>query len=231
MNVISTAQINFSLQSDRTTDPTTGTIALQLDDTNGITINRAVTNNQTFNSIGNITAEASLNVWGDLLFQHSSGIKETLNGSDYDLDIRIGDTDRSINMIVGTIVTIGSTPEISISEASVNLLGNLDITHSDVSGSQRVKFNNPDSDGIIFHSINGANICEISSTGLHVNGASTETSDRRLKENVKETDTKKCIELVKYIKPKTYNYIGQSQKCVGYLADDFKTKKMGQYHF
>ena len=223
LNVISTAQINFSLQRDRTTDPTTGTIALQLDDTNGITKNRAVVNNQTFNSIGNITAEATLNVWGDLNFQHSSGIKETLNGSDYDLDIRNGDTDRSIHMIVGTI---GSTPEISISEASVNLLGNLDITHADVSGSNRVKFNNPDSDGILFHSINGANICEISSTGLHVNGASTETSDKRLKENVKEIDIKKCIELVKYIKPKTYNYIGQSQKCVGYIADDFKTKKM-----
>ena len=68
LNVITTAQMNFSLQSDRTTDPTTGTIALQLDDTNGITINRAVTNNQTFNSIGNITAEANLNVWGKYYF-------------------------------------------------------------------------------------------------------------------------------------------------------------------
>ena len=101
LNVISTAQINFSLQSDRTTDPTTGTIALQLDDTNGITLNRAVVRNQKFNSIGNMTAEATLNVWGDLNFQHSSGIKETLSGSDYDLDIRNGDTDRAINLIVG----------------------------------------------------------------------------------------------------------------------------------
>ena len=223
LNVVSTGQINFSLQSDRATDPTTGTIALQLDDTNGITINRAVINNQTFNNIGNITAEANLHVWGELLFQHSSGRKETLNGSDYDLDIRNGDTDRAISLIVGAI---GSTPEISVSEASVNLLGNLDITHSDVSGSNRVKFNNPNSDGIIFHSINGANICEISSTGLHVNGASTETSDKRLKENVKEIGAEKCIEVVKYIKPKTYNYIGQSQKCVGYIANDIKTKKM-----
>ena len=47
LNVITTGQMNFSLQSDRITDPTTETIALQLDDTNGITINRAVTNNQT----------------------------------------------------------------------------------------------------------------------------------------------------------------------------------------
>ena len=224
LNVISTNEINFSLQSNRADDPTTGSIALQLNDNPaGITMNRAVVHNQTFNSIGNITAEANLNVWGDLLFQHSSGIKETLNGSVYDLDIRNGDTDRAINLIVGAI---GSTPEISVSEASVNLLGNLDITHSDVSGSNRVKFNNPDSDGIIFHSINGANIGEFSGTGLHINGALTETSDRRLKENVKEIDAKKCIELVKYIKPKTYNYIGRSQKCVGYIADDFKTKKM-----
>ena len=225
VNVISTNEINFSLQSNRADDPTTGSIALQLNDANGITINRAVTNNQTFNSIGNITAEASLNVWGDLLFQHSSGIKETLNGSDYDLDIRNGDTDRAINLIVGTI---GSTPEISVNEANVNLLGHLDFTHTDVTGSQRVKIDNPDSDGIIFHSINGANIGEFSSTGLHINGALTETSDKRLKENVKEIDAKKCIELVKYIKPKTYNYIGQSQKCLGYIADDFKTKKMPQ---
>ena len=225
LNVISTNEINFSLQSNRADDPTTGSIALQLNDANGITINRAVTNNQTFNSIGNTTAEASLNVWGDLLFQHSSGIKETLNGSDYDLDIRNGDTDRAINLIVGTI---GSTPEISVNEANVNLLGHLDFTHTDVSGSQRVKIDNPDSDGIIFHSINGANTGEFSSTGLHINGALTETSDKRLKENVKEIDAKKCIELVKYIKPKTYNYIGQSQKCLGYIADDFKTKKMPQ---
>ena len=39
--------------------------------------------------------------------------KETVNGSVYDLDIRNGDTDRSVNMIVGTI---GSTPAISISD-------------------------------------------------------------------------------------------------------------------
>ena len=48
LNVVSTGQINFSLQSDRATDPTTGIIALQLDDTNGISINRAVINHQTF---------------------------------------------------------------------------------------------------------------------------------------------------------------------------------------
>ena len=184
-------------------------------------MNRPTTINQTLNILGNTTAEATLNVWGALNSQHSTGMMEVLNGSDSDFEIRNGDTDRQIRFIVGAV---GNTPEIAINNDSVNLLGHLDITHSDVSGSNRIKF--PDSDGIIFHSFNGADICEISSTGLHVNGASTETSDKRFKENVKEIDAKKCIELVKYIKPKTYNYIGQSHNCVGYIADDFKTKKM-----
>ena len=218
LNIITTAQMNFSLQSDRTTDPTTGTIALQLDDTNGITINRAVVNNQTFNSIGNITAEANLNVWGDLLFQHSSAIYENLNGSDYDLVLRNGDTDRAINLIVGAI---GSTPEISVSEASVNLLGHLDITHSDVSGSQRVKMDNPDTDGIVFTSIADANILEVSNTGIYVNGSVGSSSDSKLKENIKEINNKECIKILKYIKPKTFNFKGKEQSELGFIADDW----------
>ena len=65
LNLITNDEINFSFQPNRATDPTTSSIALQLNDTNGITINRAVTNNQTFNSIGKITAEADLDVWGN----------------------------------------------------------------------------------------------------------------------------------------------------------------------
>ena len=209
LNIVSTGQINFSLQSDRNTDPTTGTIALQLDDTNGVTINRTVVNNQTFNSIGNTAAEANLNVWGELLFQHSSGTKAKLNGSDYNLDIRNGDTDRAINLIVGTI---GSTSEISISDANVDLLGHLDITHSTVTISERAKMNINDADGLIFLSISDANICEISSTGLHVNGTATETSDGRLKESLSEINSKTCYDIVKYIKPKAFNLKVEKKK-------------------
>ena len=227
LNIIGEKEINFSLQSDRGADPTTSTIALQINDNPAsITMNRATTVNQTLNILGNTTAEANLNVWGEISFQHSSGIKETLNGSDYDLDIRNGDTDRAINLIVGTI---GSTPEISIREASVNLLGNLDITHTDVSGSNRIKFNNPDSDGIIFHSFNGANICEISSTGLHVNGASTETSDARLKQDIKEMNSKTCYDIVKYIKPKEFNFVGKEEREIGFIAQDIPNSKMPKH--
>ena len=223
LNIVSTGQINFSLQTDRATDPTTGTTALQLDDTNGITLNRAVINYQTFNSIGNITAETNLNVWGELLFQHSSGIKETLNGSDYDLDIRNGDTDRAINLIVGSI---GSTPQLKLTNSNANFLGHLDITHSTVSTSERVKMDNNDADGLIFLSINGANICEISSAGLHVNGSSTETSDARLKEDIKEINSKMCYDIVKYIKPKEFNFVGKEEREIGFIAQDIPNSKM-----
>ena len=234
LNVISTNEINFSLQSNRGDDPRTGSIALQLNDNPaGITMNRAVVNNQTFNSIGNITAEANLNVWGDLLFQHSSGIKETLNGSDYDLDIRNGDTDRAINLIVGAI---GSTPEIQLTEGKVNLLGNLEITHTDVSGSQRVLINNPDTDGFIRLSNNNLSRLDATNTGVDVYGDLSYTgslipsSDKRLKKDIKELNSKKAIELVKYIKPKTYHFVDdrlQGKSCCGFIANDFmETKKM-----
>ena len=203
-------KLSFSLQRNRADDPTTGSIALQLNDNPaGITMNRAVVNNQTFNSIGNITAEANLNVWGELLFEHSSSIKETINGSDYDLVLRNGDTDRAISLIIGGI---GNTPEISVNVANVNLLGHLDITHSTVSTSERVKIDNADADGLIFLSIDGANICEISSTVLHVNGTATETSDERLKDNIKEVSSKTCYDIVKYIKPKEFSFKGKEER-------------------
>ena len=224
LNVVSSNEINSSLQSNRALDPTISSIALQLNDNPvGITMNRPTTINQTLNILGNATAEANLNIQGEILFQHSSGIKETLNGSDYDLDIRNGDTDRAINFIVGTV---GSTPEVAISNANVNMSGHLDVTHSTVSTSERVKIDNPDADGLIFLSINGANICEVSSTGLHVTGTATETSDERLKENITEVSSKTCYDVVKYIKPKEFNFKGKEEREIGFIAQDIPNSKM-----
>ena len=45
-------------------------------------------------------------------------------------------------------------PEIKVTEGQTNLLGRVDITHSDVSVSQTVKTNNPDSYGETLMSIN-----------------------------------------------------------------------------
>ena len=233
LNLITNDEINFSFQANRATDPTTATIALQLTDTNGITLNRAVTNNLTFNSIGRMTAESDLDVWGELFFQHSSSIKETLNGSDYDLDIRNGDTDRAINFIIGTI---GSTPEIQLTEGKVTLLGNLEITHTDVAGSQRVLINNPDTDGFIRLSNNNLSRLDATNNGVDIYGDLSYTgslipsSDKRLKKDIKELNSKKAVELVKYIKPKTYHFIDdrlQGKSCCGFIANDFmEYKKM-----
>ena len=216
LNVISTEEIHFSLQSNRTTDPTTATIALQLNDTNGITLNRAVTNNLTFNSIGNIVGEADVISWGRFMFQNSSELKEVLD-TQYKLYIRNGDTLGEMNLTIGLE---SSTPEIQLTDGKINLLGNLEITHTDVSGSQRVLINNPDTDGFIRLSNNNLSRLDATNTGVDVYGfftttnnadiggnvtcvALTETSDAKLKENVKEVNTKECYKAVKYIKPKT----------------------------
>ena len=241
LNVISTEEINFSLQSNRTTDPTTATIALQLNDTNGITLNRAVTNNLTFNSIGNIVGEADVVSWGRFMFQNSSEFKEVLDGQ-YKLFVRNGDTLGDINLTVGLEA---STPEIKLTDGKVTLVGQLEITNTDVSGQQRVLINNPDNDGLIRLSNNNLSRLDATNTGVDVYGvftttsnadiggnvtcvALTETSDAKLKENIKEIDTKECYKAVKYIKPKTYNFIKDEDKKsnLGFIADDIKNAKM-----
>ena len=158
---------------------------------------------------------------------------ETLNGSDYDLDIRNGGTDRAINFIIGTI---GSTPELSLSEAKVTLLGNLEITHDDITGQQRVLINNPDDSGWIRLSNNNLSTLDATTTGVDVYGDLSYTgslipsSDKRLKKDIKEVNSKKAVELVKYIKPKTYHFNDdrqQGKSCIGFIANDFmETKKM-----
>ena len=241
LNVISTEEINFSLQSNRTADPTTATIALQLNDTNGITLNRAVTNNLTFNSIGNIVGESDVISWGRFIFQNSSELKEVLD-TQYKLYIRNGDTAGEMNLTIGLE---SSTPEIQLTDGKVTLLGNLEITHVDVSGSQRVLINNPDTDGFIRLSNNNFSRLDATNTGVDVYGfltttnnadiggnltcvALTETSDAKLKENIKEVNTKECYKAVKYIKPKTYNFINDESKKsnIGFIADDIKDAKM-----
>ena len=232
LNVISTNEINFSLQSNRADDPTTGTIALQLNDANGITINRAVTNNLTFYSIGNIIGEADVISWGRFMFQNSSELKEVLD-TQYKLYIRNGDALGDINLTVGLEA---STPEIQLTDGKVTLLGNLEIAHTDVSGSQRVLINNPDTDGFIRLSNNIFSRLDATNSGVDVYGDLSYTgslipsSDKRLKRDIKELNSKKAVELVKYIKPKTYHFIDdrlQGKSCVGFIANDFmETKKM-----
>ena len=55
----------------------------------------------------------------------------------------------NLNLVMGLE---SSVPEIKLTDARVNLLGHLDITHAAVSTRERALFNNPDADGMfIFH--------------------------------------------------------------------------------
>ena len=134
--------------------------------------------------------------------------------------VRNGDSLGELNLTMGLE---SSTAEIQLTDGKIYLLDNLEITHTDVSGSQRVLINNPDTDGFIRLSNNNISRLDATNTGVDVYGfftttnnadiggnltcvALTEASDAKLKENVKEVNIKDCYKAVKYIKPKTYNF-------------------------
>ena len=56
-----------------------------------------------------------------------------------------------------------------------------------------MKIDNPDTDGIVFTSIAGASILEVSNTGIYVNGSVVISSDSKLKENIKDTNNEDCL--------------------------------------
>ena len=62
ISIISTNEQNFSIQSNRNADPQASKIFLQLNDTAGITLNKATTCNETVNVIGKLTAEGDFDV-------------------------------------------------------------------------------------------------------------------------------------------------------------------------
>ena len=235
LNVISNEEINFSLQSNRTTDPTTGTIALQLNDTNGITINRAVVNNQTFNSIGNFTAEADLITWGKMKFLNSSEFREVLD-TQYKLYIRNGDTAGEMNLTIGLE---SSTPEIKITDGKVKMNNNLEITQETIIATyEQIQFCNTDSAGEMFlyfgDTTAGNEVLEITAGGGYIDGTFAYSSDFTLKANIKEIDSKKCYEIVKYVKPKTFNFthLNEDKNKVnhtGYIAQDVESAIPGEW--
>ena len=227
LNVISTEEINFSLQPSKTSDPTTATIALQLNDTNGITLNRAVVNNLTFNSIGNIVGEADVVSWGRFMFQNSSELKEVLDGQ-YKLFVRNGDTLGDINLTVGLE---SSTPEIKITDGKVKM-NNLEITQETISTVDQIQFLNTDAGGeyyFYFGSVGTGNeVLEITPSGVYIDGTFGYSSDFTIKENIKEVDSKKCYEIIKYVKPKTFNFTHMNEEKnkvnhLGFIAQDFET--------
>ena len=78
------------------------------------------------------------------MFQNSTELKEVLDTKKLLVRNSNGLGDRNITMGLQS-----STPEIEVTDGQADLLGHVDITHSDVSVSQRVKMDNPNSNGQI----------------------------------------------------------------------------------
>ena len=197
LNIISLTEQNFSLQSNRNTDPTASDIYINLNNTAGITLNKATTCNETVDIIGKLTCEG-------------------------DFDVDIGAT---------------GTPEFRVLGSSVNFFEKASITHTQLAGPiDQIFFRNPDTNGQTIIEIGTKNVFEVNDGGIDVIGDISYTgsigpsSDKRLKENIKEIKRNKAVDLVKYIVPKTYKFIdkekyGDNNHC-GFIANDFVSDKM-----
>ena len=114
----------------------------------------------------------------------------------------------------------------------LNFFEKLNITHTQLAGPiDQIFFRNPDTNGQTITEIGTKNVLEVNTDGIDVIGDISYTgsigpsSDKRLKQDIKEINTKKAVELVKYIVPKTYKFIdkqkyGDRSHC-GFIANDF----------
>ena len=197
LNHIATIEQNFCIQSNRSADPTASDIFINLNDTNGITLNKPTVFNDTVNTIGKLTPEG-------------------------DFDVDIGAT---------------GTPEFRVLGSSVNFFERFSITHTTAVGAvEQIFLRNPDTDGETITEIGTKNVLTVNTGGIDVigdisyTGGIAPSSDKRLKEGIKEINSKKAVEMVKYIKPKTYKFIDKEKygdrPCVGMVANDFLTDKM-----
>ena len=190
LNHIATIEQNFCIQSNRSADPTSSDIFINLNDTNGITLNKATTCDETVNVIGKLTAEG-----------------------EFDVD-----------------VNFTGTPEFRVLGNSVNFFEKLNITHTQLAGPiDQIFLRNPDTNGDTIIEIGTKNVLTVNDGGIDVIGDISYTgsigpsSDQRLKKDIKEIETKKAVELVKYIVPKTYKFIDEKKygdrSCCGFIAN------------
>ena len=197
LNIISLTEQNFSLQSNRNADPTSTDIYINLNTSNGITLNKATVFNDTVNTIGKFTSEG-------------------------EFDVDIGAT---------------GTPEFRVLGSSVNFFERFSITHTEIVGAvHQIFLRNPDTDGQTITDIGTKNVLEVNTNGIDVigdisyTGSIAPSSDKRLKEDIKEINRNKAVDLIKYIVPKTYKYIDKEKygdrSCVGVVANDFLTDKL-----
>ena len=146
----------------------------------------------------------NLNTSNGIILNKSTVFYDTVNTigkltSEGDFDVDIGAT---------------GTPEFRVLGSSVNFFKKFSITHTQLAGPiDQIFFRNPDTNGQTILEIGTKNVFEVNDGGIDIIGDISYTgsigpsSDKRLKENIKEIDTKKAVDLVKYIVPKTYKLL------------------------
>ena len=128
-------------------------------------------------------------------------------------------------------VDIGATgtPEFRVLGSSVDFFDRFSITHTEIIGAvHQIFLRNPDTDGPTIIEIGTKNVFEVTTNGIDIigdvnySGVFTDTSDKRLKDNIREIDQKEAIDIVKYIKPRTYIKKDRKRKSLGFIANDMK---------
>ena len=169
----------------------------------------------------------NLNITKGITMNKATVFNDTVNTigkstSEGDFDVDIGAT---------------GTPEFRVLGSSVNFFEKCSITHTQLAGPiDQIFFRNPDTNGQTIIEIGTKNVFEVNDGGIDVIGDISYTgsigpsSDKRLKEDIKEIKRNKAVELVKYIVPKTYKFVdkekyGDNNHC-GFIANDFISDKM-----
>ena len=148
LNFISTKEQNFSIQSNRSADPQASEIFINLNDTAGITLNKATTCNETVNVVGKLTAEGEFDVdvnftgtpefrvLGNAVnfFERFSITHNTSAGNVEQIYLRNPDTDGE------TIIEIGTKDVFKVETAKIVVDGDVEYTGSLIpSSDERLK--------------------------------------------------------------------------------------------
>ena len=148
LNHIATIEQNFCIQSNRSVDPTSSDIFINLNDTNGITLNKPSVFNDTVNTIGKLTSEGDFDVdigatgtpefrvlGSSVNFFEKASITHTqLAGSIDQIFFRNPDTNGD------TIIEIGTKNVLTVNDGGIDVIGDISYTGSiGPSSDQRLK--------------------------------------------------------------------------------------------
>ena len=148
LNHIATIEQNFCIQSNRSVDPTSSDIFINLNDTNGITLNKPTVFNDIVNTIGKLTSEGDFDVdigatgtpefrvlGSSVNFFEKASITHTqLAGPIDQIFFRNPDTNGD------TIIEIGTKNVLTVNDGGIDVIGDISYTGSiGPSSDQRLK--------------------------------------------------------------------------------------------